>query len=188
MPAANVMSATLMLLVMIWLDARLDGNDRVRPHLAPIDRVDHLGPENPRLEFGVLVREIGAEGRGAREQGKRNEARSEILSEDEWKPADEEAKRSGRTLALRGIDGMVGAREQLVQVLRETARAPILAHDRKIGRDLTIQQAELLQLRARERSDPASRSLVEQRLEPRPVRLTVVQPAGGDHGWNRMSG
>ena len=83
---------------------------------------------------------------------------------------------------------MVGAREQLIEVLRETAGAAIFADDREVRGDLTIEQPELLQLRSRERSESAPGNLVEQLLEPSPVGFAFVQPARGDHGWNRMNG
>lgn len=79
------------------------------------------------------------------------------------------------------IDDIVGSRQQLIQVARKVDRARILPQGGQVGGNLPIEQAQLLKLAAAHGTKAASVALIEQGLEPEPVRLAFFDPAGRDH-------
>ena len=82
---------------------------------------------------------------------------------------------------MAGIDGIVGAHQQLVDVARKVHRAAVFADGGEIGGGLAVEQAEFLQVGTRERLESALGALVEQRFQLAPVRFALLQPASGNH-------
>ncbi len=78
---------------------------------------------------------------------------------------------------MAGIDGIVGADKQLVDVAREVHRAGVFADGSEIGGGLAIEEAEFLQVGAGERLEAAAGALIQQRLQLRPVGFALLQPA-----------
>ena len=83
------------------------------------------------------------------------------------------------------IDGIVGARQQLVQVPGKIDRTTVFTKDRKIGGNLTVEETQFLQLGTRERLESFACAVIEQLFEPAPVGLAFFQPASGDHRCNQ---
>ena len=79
-----------------------------------------------------------------------------------------------------GVNQVVGASEQLIQVGGETPAAGILARGGEVGRGLAVQLRQLAQVIGRERADVASLACRDERFEPRPVRFPFLHPVHGE--------
>ena len=91
----------------------------------------------------------------------------------------QEAKKSEKIGLPPGIDDMVSASQQMIHILRVGARCRVLPEHRKVGRHLPVEQGQLLQLCARELSQPALVGLGQQRGQPVPVRPALENPLVG---------
>src|SRR5262249_26048488 len=111
----------------------------------------------------------------------RDEARHEIGAKDRRIAGGKRADDIRGALPLDGINSVMRASEQRVQVLRRAGTAGVLAHDRQIGSNLSVEQPQLLELGTGERSESAARDRVEQLLQPLPASLTLFEPSRGNH-------
>ena len=80
---------------------------------------------------------------------------------------------------MTGINDIVCACHQLVEIAREVHGAWIFTDRRQIGSSLTVQQAQFLQLVMAEKAD-ISLSVRDQRLQLLPVRFALLNPMRGD--------
>ena len=118
---------------------RLHGKDAVRPHLAALDRVHHLAAEEKALEAGIGEGQRAA-GEGAEDEDGRCGCRvSPGLPEDLRERCREERDDAARLRTGAGVDEIVGAAEQLIQVGGELRVDAALARVRQVGGGLTVQ-------------------------------------------------
>ena len=79
-----------------------------------------------------------------------------------------------------GVDQVVGAAEELIQVGGEAPAARIFTRRGEVGRGLAVQLRQLAEVAGRERADVAALARRDQCLEPRPVRFPFLHPVHGE--------
>ena len=79
-----------------------------------------------------------------------------------------------------GVDQVVGAAEELIQVGGERRRRGSSRAVDEVGRGLAVQLRQLAQVVVRERADAAALARRDQRFEPRPVRFPFLHPVDGE--------
>ena len=152
----------------------------MRPHLAALDGVEHLAAEDEALEAG---RGRGQDGAGERAEGEDGDGGRGVApggAERLRERARVEGQDAAALAAASGVDQVVGAAEELIQVGGEAPAARILARRGEVGRGLAVQLRQLAQVAGRERADVAALARRDQRLEARPVRFPFLHPAHGE--------
>ena len=169
-----------LLAVMPARGERLHRQDRVRPHLAPLDRVEHLAAEDEALEAG---RGRGQDGAGQRAGGEHGDGRRGVAprgAEGLRERARVEGEHAAALAPPAGVDQVVGAAEELIQVGGEAPAARIFTRRGEVGRGLAVQLRQLAEVAGRERADVAALARRDQRFEPRPVRFPFLHPVHGE--------
>jgi hypothetical protein len=150
-----------------------------------IDGFDHLWSKNLYLEIRIMISESRTNHAGNQENQERDDGISQVFPENPRVSPQEKVDHRGRTRSVGRIDGIVGAREQLVKVSSKIDRTAVFAKYGKVGGDLAIEQAQFLQFGTGEGFKSFARAVIEQLFEPAPVRLALFQPASGDHNCSQ---
>ncbi len=87
---------------------------------------------------------------------------------------------------MAGIDGIVGAHEQLVDVAGKVHGAAVFADGGQIGGGLPVEEAEFLQVGTGERLQAAAGALVEQRLRACSSAVCVSPASEWKSLWTRF--
>ena len=161
---------------------RLDADDGVRPHLVAVDGFDHLRPEQFNLEVRILISNYSAHESGYGEDGGGERDVAQVTPECDGICIRKEGNHGLGTRPVAGIDGIVSADQQLVDIARIVHRSSIFADGSEVGGGLAIEQAQFLQIGTRERLQSAFGTLVQEGFKLRPVRFALLEPAGGNHG------
>ena len=161
-----------------WFDA----DDGMCPHLMPVDGFDHLRPEQFNLEVRILISNYSAHESGYGEDGGGERDVAQVAPECDGICICKEGNHGLGTRPVAGIDGIVSADQQLVDIARIVHRSSIFADGSEVGGGLTIEQAQFLQIGAGQRLQSALGTLVQQGFKLRPVRFALLEPAGGNHG------
>ena len=130
---------------------RLDADDGVRPHLVAVDGFDHLRSEQFNLEVRILISNYSAHESGDGEDGGGERNMAQVAPECDGICIRKEGNHGLGTRPVAGIDGIVGAHQQLVDVTRIVHRSSIFADGSEVGGGLAIEQAQFLQIGARQR-------------------------------------
>ena len=161
---------------------RLDADYRMGPHLVPINGFDHLRTEDFYLEVGILIGEGSSNQPCNGEDQGRHDDMGQVSAERCRVGLCEKRNCRHGARPMAGIDGIVGAHQQLVDVARVVHRSPVFPDGCQVSGSLTIEQAEILQVGARQRLQATGGALIQECFELRPVRFALLEPAGGNHG------
>ncbi len=159
----------------------LGAKDGVGPHLVVVDGVHHGGAE---VECGKVradesderAEDCGDDG----DRGREVDVGRHAAEEARVTVGDEVPEADGRD-TFTGVDEVVGAADELVEVLLEGAGGAVGADGGEIGGGLAVEQAEFAEFCCVKRSDASAFDLTKERVEPVPVILTVSYPQVGDH-------
>jgi uncharacterized RDD family membrane protein YckC len=146
-----------------------------------LDRPLDLRRQNAELEGGVLISESSAHDRSEGKDAEGDGDEAQVAAKDDRIIQDEEAENRRRARFPGGIDDIVCPRQELIEVPREVHRAAIFAQGGEIGGDLPVEQPQFLEFAAMQAAQAAPLALVEQLLQPGPVRFAFFQPVSGDH-------
>ena len=111
---------------------RLDGQDGVRPHLAALDRVTHPRAQEEALKRGVSQADQESGHGRAQEDRERRQGIVKGFPEDSGEDAAVEFEDAAGTRAPAHVDEVVGAAQELIEVLSDALAHRVLAHRRQI--------------------------------------------------------
>ena len=100
---------------------RFGGEDRVGPHLVVLDLIDHLGAEHCVHELWARNGEQGSQERARQEDRKSDGGVGKEAAEDSGVAFGEEVPDAGEVEAIAGVDVIMGATDEAVQVCFEGA-------------------------------------------------------------------
>ena len=120
----------------------LHGDDRMCPHLVMFDCVHHRRTKHLKLKIRVIESREQTRYTSSHEDDECDEHITEISLEYFGKRSRKEAQGIKSTATSANVNGIVNAGEELVQMPGIMLGALVLAQDREIGSDLTIQEAQ----------------------------------------------
>jgi hypothetical protein len=83
--------------------------------------------------------------------------------------------------AVAGVDVVVGAGDEFVEVLLEGSRGAVGANGGEVGSGLAVEEAQVAEIVGLEGFDAAGFDLMDERIEAVPVMLASVDPEVGEH-------
>jgi len=165
-----------------------DADDGLGPHLVALHGGDHVGADEVAHELRAGGGEHSAEKAEGDGYGDGCEDVAELALEDGGIFIAQEEEEGAEIRLAAGIDDMVGASQQLIDVHGIGAGGCVLAKDGEIGCDLAVEQGHLLQLGAGELAEAAGVGLSKKGSEPVPVGPAFRDPLVGEdlsHGRRR---
>ena len=153
----------------------LDADDGLGPHLMTLHGGDHFGTDEVAHELGARGGDDGAEHTESDGDNDRGQHETDLALEDGGIFVAKEEKDGAQIRLSAGIDDMVGASQQLIDVHGVGAGCRVLAQDGEVGGNLAVEQSHLLELGAGKLAEAAGVGLGEQGSEAVPVG-----PASGD--------
>src|SRR5208283_3044420 len=122
----------------------------MRPHLAPVNRIAHLRTEKETLKGRISqAREKTRQG-SSQEQHERQSRVAPRFAEGSRKVDAVKSEDAARARGASHVDEVVGASEKLIQEPCAGLAQWILAHRCQVGRNLAVEQPQLLELRMSE--------------------------------------
>ncbi len=155
----------------------LGAEDAVGPHLVVLDGFDHLRAEHGVHEVRPDERDDDAEDGGEPEEREGEGDVGEEAAEDAGVLEGKKAPQAADGKLAAGVDEVVRAGDEAVEVVLERARAGIGAHGGKVRGGLPVEEAEVAELAGRERLQPGLFGLGGRRFQPVPVILAESDPA-----------
>jgi hypothetical protein len=138
----------------------------------PLDGLDHGWSEDLGFEIGIDIGNSGTYNRSKGENNESYEAEHSISSEYGGIVVVIVIKDCRRARPMGGIDGIVGARKQLVEIAGKMGRTFIFTEYRQIGCDLPVKQAQFLEFGTGERAEALARAMVEKFFQVAPMRIS----------------
>src|SRR2546422_377818 len=118
----------------------------------------------------------------AQEDRERRQGIVKGFPEDSREDAAVEFEDAAGTRAPAHVDEVVGAAQELIEVLSDALAHRVLAHRRQIGGHLPVEKAEFPKLVVGERAQSSAARPLDDRLQAVPVRFAFFEPPGADHG------
>ena len=160
---------------------RFHGHNRLRPHLAPFDAVDHLRPKHLQCKVGIRQRQQNSRHAAKQEDGSHH-AKVGAHPPGQRRPVmSKKNKQRTNTGPLAQVDDTVGASQQLIQVARIVRARRVLPQNRQVGGNLPVKQSEFAQIGTAQIHGPTTAALHDQRFQAFPVRFSRLDPEVGDH-------
>jgi len=154
---------------------RFDAKDAFRPHLVLVEVGDGVGAEVLGEEHDAIVGaddcDDCAEGCGSDGDRRCQQDVGREAAEQARVSVGEEVPDAGGGDAIAGVDVVVGAADEAVEVLLQCARGGIRACRAEIGGGLAVKEAEIAEIGAAEGLNAAGFYLAEKRIETIPVIL-----------------
>ena len=122
------------------------GEDRVGPHLVVLDRVDHSGAEHGVHELGTGDCQERSEECAGEEDREGSRGVGQEAAEDSGVAFGEEVPDAAEVHAVAGVDVIMGAADEAIQVCFEGAGGLVGADGGEVGRGLAVEQTELSQV------------------------------------------
>ena len=136
-----------------------------------MDGVHQAWAGHVRADVGPREGDERAESSGEKEDRRgRDDVAREAAQQARIAVGEELPQRYGRD-ALSGVDEVVGASDEAVEVVLQRARGVVGAHGGEVGRGLAVEQAEIAQVARRKRTHSGAFHLAQQRIQPVPVIL-----------------
>lgn len=155
---------------------RRNADDGLGPHLVALHGGDHLGTEKVAHELGAGGGEHDAEDGAGEHDDESGDDIVELALENARIFVAEVADDGEEVGLAARVDDMVGASQQMIDVLRVAAGGFVLAQDGEVGGDLAVEQGELLELDAGELAEAGGVRLGEERGEAIPVGPALANP------------
>ena len=125
---------------------RFGGEDRVGPHLVVLDLVDHLRAEHGIHELRTRDRQQRSEERSAEEDGEGDGGVGKQTPEDPRIAFGEKVPDALEVQPVAGVDVIMSAADEAVQVCFEGAGAFVSSYGGEVGRGLTVEEPELAKI------------------------------------------
>ncbi len=159
----------------------LHAEDAVGPHLVVVKVGYLVGAEEHDAEVWTEHDDEGSkETGGDTDEGGREKVAGEAAEEARIAVGEELPEGRERD-AVAGVDVVVGAGDEAVEVLGEGLRGAVGADGGEVGSGLAVEEAEIAEVRGREGFDAAGFNLMDERVEAVPVMLAGVDPEVGQH-------
>jgi uncharacterized RDD family membrane protein YckC len=146
-----------------------------------LDLVDHLGAEHDVHELRARDGQESSEECAGEEDGYGYGGVGQETAEDSGVGFGEEVPDAGEVEAVAGVDVIMGAADETVEVCFEGARAFVGAHGGEIGCGLAVEQAELAELGRGQGFEAGGFNLLKQDFEAAPAFFAQGDPVIGDH-------
>jgi len=125
---------------------RFGGENRVGPHLMVFYLIDHLRAQHGVHELRTGDCEQGSEKGAGKEDGEGGGGVGQETTEDSWIAAGQEVPDARETHSIAGVDVIVGATDETVEVCFEGAGGLVGADSGEVGCGLAVEQAEFAQV------------------------------------------
>jgi len=154
----------------------LCGEDRVGPHLVVFDLVDHLRAEHGMHELRARDCQEGSEKCAGEKDSEGYDGVRQEAAEDSWISPGEEVPYAREVQSIAGVDVIVGAADEAVEVCFEGAGGLVGADGGEVGGGLTVEQAKLAQVGGRQGFEAGGFDLLDQGFEPAPTFFPQGDP------------
>ena len=154
----------------------LGGEDGVGPHLVVLDLVDHLRTKHGVHELGSCDGEEGSQQRSCEKDGEGDRCVGEQAAKDSRIAAREEVPDAGEAHAVAGVDTIMGAADEAVQVCFEGAGGLIGPDGGEVGCGLAVEEAELAQFWGGESFEAGCFDLLDEGFEAAPTIFAQCYP------------
>lgn len=167
---------------------RLLREDALGPHFVVVEVVEHLLAHEGALEVGAGDGDQRAEDR-AEDEDRRGEHHITAEAAQQARVAvGEEVPQAAKAELATGVDEVVGAADEAVEVLLQRARGTVGARGAEVGGGLAIEQAEVAQIVRAKRLHAVGFDAGGERFEAVPVMLARVDPEVCEHERVRAAG
>ena len=123
----------------------LRSKNGISPHLVVLDLVDHLGAEHGMHELGTRDREQCPKESPREKDGQSDGCVRQQASEDSGIAVSKKVPDAQKIHSITGVDAIMRAAYEAVQVCFEGARGLVSPNSREIGSGLSVKQAEFAQ-------------------------------------------
>src|SRR5690242_14824408 len=144
-----------------------------------VDGGNNVRPEDLGLKVWVLIGDYCAHRTCYQKNNQRQYKVIDVLTEDARIGVPEEIQDRLGTRSLAGIDDIVSAGQQLVQIAGKVDRTAVFANGSQIGGCLAVEQTQFAQVGTRQCLQTLVGAEGKQLFQFLPVGLTFFQPAGG---------
>ena len=152
------------------------GEDGVGPHLVVLDLVDHLGTEHGVHELRARDCEEGSEECAGEEDGEGDGGVGQEAAEDSGIAFGEEVPDAAEVHPVAGVDVIMGAADEAVEVCFEGAGGLVGADGGEVGGGLTVEKAELAQLGGGQSLEAGCFDLLDEGFEAAPAFFAQGDP------------
>ena len=150
---------------------RLGAEDAFGPHFVVVEIVDALLAEHGDAELRTNDGDDGAEGEGDGEDGRGQDDVAGETAEETWVAVSQKVPDPGSGNLIAGVDVVVGAADETIEVLLEGAGGPVGAGGAEIGGGLAVEEAEVAEFGSIKGFDAGGFDLAQERIESVPVIL-----------------
>ncbi len=150
--------------------------DGFGPHFVMVDGVDHLRAEGGDHVVGAEHGEHGSEEAGEGEECEGEGGIGEEAAEEPGILEQEIAADRAWREAMAGVDEIMRARDEPVEVGFEGTGCGVGAHGGEVGGGLAVEQAEVAKVAGGEGFEAGGFGVLRELLQTRPVRLAGIDP------------